>query len=478
VIEAAPGALPADTGDALPVLGAVFSGRDFSGGVYLPVAAGDSVYYRGAFAAWDALMRFPEPAASLSGVSAALTLKPWDEADRAAAFAGEPYAVIPGSGPAADRLLSADTPGYLAAASSRYWGIKYLSPLQFWIPLPLIRIAADSALGISLDGAGLITLMMDPPGTNQILLTAQMDVRSLMGVFDLQWTNQSLGFPLTVTFSDNLDKTQRVYPATYRQTAATLAASVSHGLGSERFRFFVSPGFGIGLFSLDPGDGSSAYTWRYQKPQYSAVLGVGLSSLRRFNWQLFGQGASLALYGRYAIGSGPPRFEGLLRTAYEPFLPVRLSFFGAWDQNGMALNGVSARFSTTSFSSIAASEYTDTKVTGLKWLGGGEAEVKLFSREIQRGLSHLYFNRVFGSLGYRGTVYEYGGTGLAEGNMLGGSYRLAQSLVLRTGLTVSSAIVPALPFSLSFNLLGYWKISNLNDGKNNDFWYGFTMGLE
>ena len=442
----------------------------------MPVAAGDSVYYRGAFATWDALMRFPEPVDYLSGVSAALSLEPWNDADRAAAFAGAPYAVIPGSGPAADRLLSADTPGH--AASSPYWGITYLSPLQFWIPVPLVRIAADTELGISIDGVGVYTLMTDPTETNQIILGAQMDFRSWMGVFDLQWTNLSLGFPLTLTFTDTIDKSHQIYPKTFRQTSATLSGSYSHGLGSERLRFSIAHGFGVGLVSPDPGDGSSAYTWRYQDPQYSVSLGAGLSFLQRFQWELFGQGASLALYGRYVIGQRLPRFEGLLSTAYEPFLPLRIRFFGAWDQNGMALNGASSLFPTSAFSTIASSEYFYTTMTSLQWLAGGEAEVKLFSLEIQKGLSHLYYNRVFATLGYRATVYEYGGAEFAEGNVLGGPYRLAQSLVLRAGLTVSSAIIPAVPLSLSFSVLGYWKISNLNDGKNYDFWYGIGIGLD
>lgn len=464
---------------------AVFSERDFSGGVYMPVAAGDSVYYRGAFATWDALMRFPEPVDSLSGVPAALSLEPWNDADRAAAFADAPYAVIPGTGPAADRLV----PGHLA--SSPYWGITYLNPLQFWIPFPLIHTAygeyelfGESVEGtsLSLDGAGVYTMMVDPTGNNEITLSAAMDFNSWMGVFDLQWTNVSLGFPLTLTFTDDIDKSHQLYPKTFRQTTATLGGSFSHGLGSERLRFSIAPGFGVGLFSLDPGDGSSAYTWRYQDPQYSVSLGAGISFLQRFRWELFGQGASLELYGRYVIGQELPRFEGLLSTAYEPFLPLRIRFFGAWDQNGMALNGASSLFPTPAFSSIASSEYFDTKVTSLQWLAGGEAEVKLFSLEIQKGLSHIYYNRFFGTLGYRATVYEYGGSNLAggkaEGNVLGGPYRLAQSLVLRAGLTVSSAIIPAAPLSLSFSLLGYWKISNLNDGKNNDFWYGIGIGLD
>ncbi|MDR0389561.1 MAG: hypothetical protein LBH73_05780, partial [Spirochaetaceae bacterium] len=46
---------------------AVWNERDFSGGVFNPVGAGDSIYYRGAFFLRDGLLRFPENPASLSG---------------------------------------------------------------------------------------------------------------------------------------------------------------------------------------------------------------------------------------------------------------------------------------------------------------------------------------------------------------------------------------------------------------------------
>jgi len=70
--------------DAPAAMTAIFSERDFSGGVFLPVMVGDEIYYRGAFATWDALMKFPEKAHSLSGLRVPLRLRPWDDDERQA----------------------------------------------------------------------------------------------------------------------------------------------------------------------------------------------------------------------------------------------------------------------------------------------------------------------------------------------------------------------------------------------------------
>ncbi|MDR0760847.1 MAG: hypothetical protein LBF74_12210, partial [Treponema sp.] len=60
-----------------------------------------------------------------------------------------------------------------------------------------------------------------------------------------------------------------------------------------------------------------------------------------------------------------------------------------------------------------------------------------------------------------------------EGTVLTGSYRLAQSLVLRLGSVSSFAILPYIPFRLSASFVGAWKMSNVNDGNSkNDFWFG------
>jgi hypothetical protein len=143
----------------------------------------------------------------------------------------------------------------------------------------------------------------------------------------------------------------------------------------------------------------------------------------------------------------------------------------------MNLAGQSAAFSSTPFSSFASMEYVttgDRLMEDIPWLTGGEAEVKLFKVEIQRHLSHDYFNRIFGTLAYRGVVYDDQGHPAAEGTVLSGPYRLAQSLALRLGLDLSYfVLLQYVPIRMSVSFAGVWKMSNVNDGNSkNNFWLG------
>jgi hypothetical protein len=479
-------------------LEAVFSERDFSGGVFLPVMADGAVYYRGAFTSHDALMKFPEEGESLSGLRVSLSLKPWDDEKRRAAdlpVLSSLAAIPPGAsmpddeGQSADFRLADNSSADLRSVS-RFWGAKYLNPLKFWIPYPLPRWDPDSKFWLTVNGPAIFSMMMDPTDTNRIFLKAAMDIPYLMGDITLTWLNLSLGFPVTFVLSDTLDTGRSSYSGVIRKTAFDVQASFSRDLGSGGLEFSVSPEFQVLLLALEPPGSSvwtsgpkSAYTWGYQDPYYIGVLGLSLSSLFKTSGEVFGQGVSLAAYGKYALRQGMspvdqalPRAEGTFQAAFEPYLPLRFRLYGVWDEWGMNLAGQSTPFSSTSFSTFASTEYVNTgrlQMTDIQWLAGGEAEVRLFKVEIQRHLSHLYFNRLFGTLAYRGTVYDDGGHPAAEGTVLTGSYRLAQSLVLRLGGIVSFAVVPYFPFRMSASFAGIWKMSNVNDGNNrNDFWFG------
>jgi hypothetical protein len=441
-------------------LEAVFTGRNFSGGVFLPVMVGDAIYYRGAFSTRDALLRYPEAGSALTGRQARLSLRPWTGAELAAA------------GRAAEGPAAAAPPFAPGMESKRYSPLPYLNPFRLWLPLPLVRIRGGS---LSLDGGGIYSFMQDPTDTNNILLSAFMDARALMAAVDLKWTNLSLGFPLEFVFIDTLDTAQSI---PYRKTQSALAGSFDFGQGNERRRLAVLSGLSLAMAALDRGDGSSAYTWDYQKPAFATTLGLGLSNLQRFNWQMFGQGASIKAYGRFLLApSVNLRFEGLLETAFEPYLPLKISLYGAWDEKGMDLYGNSPYFVDTAFSSIASVEYPSTGLSALRWIGGGEAELRLFSLEPRKSLSHLYYNRFFGTLAYRGVLYHDQGLSTAEGTPLGDGYRLGQSLILRLGATVSTVVIALHPIKISVWAWGAWKIPNMDDGKSNDFSLGpgFTI---
>jgi hypothetical protein len=435
-----------------------FSERDISGGVFQPVQAGDEIYYRGAFTTWDVLMRYPERAEDLSGIRSAAGLRAWTGEERDAALFGiKP--VFPVTG----------------AESKPYFSLKYFNPLLLWIPYPLARLTGE---GVSFDGVSFFSYFSDPADNNRIFLTASADIKALMAPINLQWTNLSLGFPVQLNVLDDIRYSQGFR---YRSSNFSLNTSFSRGLGGEALRFFITPDFSVGAYAWDPSDGSSAYTWPSGETVYGAGLKLDLSSLTRLNWELFGRGFYVSVYGNYLFREPSViRLEGSLQGAFEPYLPLRLSFYGVWDENGMDIHGKSILTNSSIFDAWANTEYTGTKLSTLRWLGGGEAELKLFSLEAQNNFSHLYFNRIFGTVAYRGGFYHDQDLRFveAEGTPLGGGYRLTQSLILRLGFTGSTIAVTALPIKASLYFWGAWKISNMNDGKNNDFVFSPGFRLE
>jgi hypothetical protein len=437
----------------------VFGTHDFSGGVSLPVRLGNEVYYRASFSTWDALARYPEAGDALSGVHAALLFTPWETTPS------------PANIPAVCGTMTLPD-------TRRYNPLAYMNPFQFWLPLPLMSINAET--GITYDGVGIMSQMMDPTDTNAITLEAYMNIRDLMGAFSIQWTTLGFGFPLTFEASDNITKTKKI---PYRRTFAGIQAASSWGL---RFGATVS------LIAQDPLNSSNVYTWGYAEPIYTLTAGFDLNALRRFRWQLFGNGVSLNTTARYTLPQETFGVEGRLTTAFEP-LRLKLSLYSAWsktanlDLYGRSLNHENDYIGGSLFSDIASIEYSTKYISELSWLAGGEAELKLFSLDIQKSLGHLYYNRVYSTLAYRSVFYNADETGFPAGKTPPGipltppllpdaGYYLAQSLVLRLGMTVSSVIITSMPFSLTPYLWCAWKFSAPQEWTDN-LTLGFGLSL-
>jgi hypothetical protein len=348
-----------------------------------------------------------------------------------------------------------------------YIALKYFNPLQFWLPLPLIR-RTDM---YSLDGGGVFSYLADPAANNSVFLYAYFDARSLMAPFSIQWDNYNLGIPLSIQAYDDIDKTQTLHK---RITGLSLTGTLNRGLWTDRHRGWIGAGFGINSTAEETGNGAHVYNWPYRDVKTSAVLGTGYSSLLRRSWELFGKGQNLGVYAKIAFPSLMPRFEGYYRAAWEP-LRIRAALYGVWDQTGVNLYGRSKTFGSASFSSLSPEEYSTKDIENLRWIAGGEVELKLFSLEIQKSLSHIYYNRVFASLAYRGAIYN-SSLEDAPGTALGGDYRLTQSLILRLGSAMSTAIVPMLPIRFTPGIWGAFKLSGLSNGLDlQDFAVGFTL---
>jgi hypothetical protein len=460
--EAGPGGAPA--------LSVIFTERDFSGAVALPVLAGETLYYRGSFFGTDQLMRYPESLGALKGLTAELRLTPWDTAAMDTAEAAAPAPEVPvlsaaggGQGTAAAPPLT--PPGPEPLPGRVYLPFKYLNPLYLWLPIPLFRADPEAPLGFSLDGGGILSVMIDPPELNTISLQAAMDARFSMLDFNVEWSNANLGFPLVFKISDGVT----IDSINYRAIRFGQELTLSRSLGAQGPQGFLGAGFNISRFYTQQAGGDhAAYSWDFYGNSYKFMARLGVSSLSVMPWETFGQGFTVQAVGWLLSVNNQslpqdlyPRIDAFFQTAFEPMVPLRVSLYGAWDdyRGGMNLQGTSSQYPSPVFQPVAAAEYQTTDISGLSWIAGGEAELRLFSLNVQRSFSHLYINRLLGTLAYRAVLYDAAGFSNPEGNELGGDLRLTQSLVFRLGSGVSSVILTSAPYKVTLYLQAALKLS-------------------
>jgi hypothetical protein len=439
------------------VMNAVFSSIDFSGGVFFPSHIDGEIFYRGFFSSEDKLMQFPEKIDALSGVKTEIILIPNDEnleENFSSAIANQTIENI--------------------SFGKNYFDLSYLNPFRYWIPLlPLIRPTESF---ISFDGWGLQSVMIDPTDTNVIYLTAIGDWKAKMANLAITWDTLYFGFPLTLAFADGVDLMYG--DNSFRQTAASLTGTFLRSIANERNTVSLIGGINFSIHADNPFDNSSAYTWDYEEPEFSFTLGTSWSNIYRYAWQLFGTGANLSAYYRTPFDFSETRIDGNISFAIEKMFPLRFQFYGAWDTKGMDMQGNNQTYNSY-FANAASVEYLSPNGLNVEWLAGGQAEIKLFGFEIQKNLSHIYFNRMYSTLAYRGVLYDGQSILDAEGNSVYENLLLAQSLVLRLGLEFTILPLKSTPFKMMPNVWGAWKISNMNDGKPNDFYFnfGFEMSI-
>ena len=429
---------------------AVFSDRDFSGGVFNPVSVDGVVYYRGAFFARHRLLRFPETVGSMTGRQSDVKLVRLDSHSDG----------VPGTGSAA--LVS---PGFEPPVfqTYRYFAIRHMNPFRAWFPLPLIRAhgtASDRSL--SLDGGGLVTFIADPTQRNFAQLTAFVDTRYQMASIPLfLWQNTSLGFPLTVQFSDTVS---RFGDDVFRDTQVSLVGSLTWSVGRWSLGFAMEGGY---TRMADYDGGASAYTWERTEDLFFVSPGIKLSNRRRRPHELFGTGVSLSLVGISRVNDFEPHIAGMFRASAETRFPVSLTLFGAYDERGMNLNGVSRIYGRpllSQVSTITPMEYPQRGNLNLNWLGGVEAAVGLF-----------FPNPLFGKLAIRNLVYDGGGDPDAEGIGIG-DIRIAQSLVFSLGLTSFGRLLE-FPFYLEPSIWAAWNLSNTITGRGPPWRVGFGVNM-
>lgn len=432
----------------------VWSSRDFSGGVFNPVSVDGSVYYRGSFFSRDGILLFPETADALSGTRSSLRLAELDKEE---------------SGFVSNTVITAKSPkdkspetitGSGTWETKTYHSIKYMNPFQFWLPLPLIRAYEDN---ISLDGAGLFSLMIDPTDRNIFYVLAYADIGYLMaGVDTFLWQNTSLGFPLTLEFSDKVEYSPGNEP--YRDTRVNLSGSQTWSMG----QWFPSFSLGGMYASIATDNGKpSAYQWETEDSAFALFAGFSFTNRQRYQYEMFGTGFYFGARAASLIDTFKPRIEGLLQASAETRFPLNIALYGVYDETRMNLHGVSKKYGDSLYANFTSTEYYS--VPDLVWIAGGEASIGLFSAEIQKSLSHAYFNRIYGVLSVKNVLYDSGGHPNAEGIPLS-NLLLAQSLLFKVSLVSGFIPIKMNPVFIEPTIMTAWNFSNTITGKGYQFY--------
>ena len=442
----------------LETMQAVLSNRDFSGGVLNPVSADGNIYYRANFFSGNGIMRFPETMPDLSGTQFSIKL---------AVPAAEDYGLTAAVNTQDLNAQSVSDNAFPVMESRPYFSIRYMNPFRFWFPLPLIRLNDAENFNISLDGGGIFSLIADPADRHFVMLVAYADIAYRMAMIDsFTWQTTITGFPIRLDFSDAVMVSDE--DIAYRQTRVNLSASFSRMPG--RFSYGFSLAGGYIRNAIDDG-GASAYQWAQTASLFYYSAQLSFSNIIRRQHELYGNGLSLGIRGINILNDFQPRFEGRFRASVEGRIPFNFVFYGAYDKLGMNIHGSSHAYSESIFHNSASVEYTPHSGLNLFWIGGAEITAGLFSVEIQRSLSHLYFNRFYGALSLRNVLYDSGGHPNAEGIGIGGLH-LAQSLVFKLELVSSIIPLKMTPFYLAPNIWGSWKFSNTITGKGKQWHIG------
>lgn len=416
-----------------------FSSRDFNGGIFNPVETGGAILYVGQFTTWDRAFRYPLSATEFAEGS--------DGKTTIAAVRTEPWALPGGE----------DTEVVAPSAQNRsekaYSALPYLNPFSFWLPYPILRSDGSKA---RIDGGGIISFMSDPTDMNTVFLQAGWDARNSMVDAKIEWTTLSLGLPLALTGSDTMEFSDSLNDAS-RVTRFNAALLFQRGLGGENKQLLLKPFVAGVLNADDPGDDRPVYQWKYNDGKSIAGMDLVLSNRRKTNWQLLGSGTQLQTQIQTTLPGVEVRTLGLVEAAFEPDMPMEILAYGLYDQSGITVDGRSGVFGSAIFEGMT--EYRSDASDDHKWVTGGQLEMKVFSIETQTNLSHLYFNRIFGTASWKGAVYGGGSVAEGPGSKLGPDARFIHALSFKVGAVMGANPLAMIPFRFTPYLWYSLKLS-------------------
>jgi hypothetical protein len=434
--------------------------RNFSGGIFYPIAYNGEIYYVGKFSEGDTILKLPEER-NLKTYDLKWVKKSFDK-DKTETYIAK---------------FNKDEKKYLPFFD--------LLP-RAWIPYLSFQ-GEDIFKGI--DGAGLMMYMVDPYRFNTIRLTGVYNYLLNFANLQLDWECSALplhfnigGYDRLIYYDDvNLYSSiiPKVIPYYIRYTGAY--ADLWNVINLDEPNQYIKIGERVGfnqilmdydyitnLLLSDRYVRSSPYDWYFVYSRYI----VFTTYLKFANYSMYhpykfydgNRGFEVNLFFDYyysltnslGINTNIYQFEGGV-DYYLYYLPVLVKLFGGYSaERSFRLSG-NNRFLYNHFLNMY--EYKEIK-DSYQWYGGGDISVRILNFEIQNGISFipfLYFNRLYITTGYRSCYVEdgYFHTGYLKANlvmpMLGGSDGLAS-------------------YKMIMYLEGYYPVNTGN--------YGFVWGID
>jgi hypothetical protein len=318
---------------------------------------------------------------------------------------------------------------------------------------------------------------------NLIFLASAYDFRGNSIPVSITWINFSFMLPITLTFSDVIPFNDTV---PLRETRLSVQGSYRIPLGNERRALTLS---GIlnsyWLYSNSHDGGDNTISRSLQSVQGS----IRISNIIRNSWERFGNGISEQLNTKkLLIEDNDFRFENLVTGSIESIPALQNvpaardfafygAFYGAYDKNGIINHyGHSSYYSSSLFEPVSAYEYNTALYRNTySWIIGGEFDFSPVSVEIQKNFSHLYFNRVYASTGYR-WAYLNPKDRLKPSSSDIESLPLLHSVIFRLSNVVSIVPLTVLPIKITVDLFGALKLSLLKNGfSSDDVYLGFGL---
>lgn len=344
--------------------------KDYSGGVFAAVYAGESIYYKGRFSEFDRLMKYTN--------NSSIT-KNFTYTDKTI----NKYEFTP------------------QMELGNYNAFKYFKPWSMWIPLPQI----NDTFPFLVNGLGILSVVASPSANNLALIWLGYDIPSKFLQTELTVTSFSMLYPLYFGFKSDV-----VYSThNYWRLNTYLAMQFVINTESDKVHFLLEPSISGALFSefVNPQTNtSSAFTWKYSSWTFNVSLKASMIFRVQTDKPYRGDLVNITIYPTYSIKYN--KFAIDFSTKFQTrYVPIRASFYGSYAfATNTAFDGSSTVFGARE---VKAPEefysYVKNKKYKSNYFLGGDVEL-LGYLSSHFNLSHIYFDNFFASLSYRFAYYS------------------------------------------------------------------------